>query len=972
MNVSPKNKYTRRLREIQKPISGALLLSLAMGPSTALLAQIPAAAPTNTVVPAVPEAPMSATPAPATPLSVAQPATTPKMPVAPILPTGMTPFRPRPPAKSASATAGGDAAANAGGTNATPSKGAGTLTTDLPPGSENKFVALKYKDSPLDLILDNVAEWTGRMLIKAPGVTATVTLTSNDKIPIPQALEAIETVLSMNNVGLVKMGDKFLKVVPIANIQPEGKKINFQPPEKAFPEADQLVSQVIQLKYMEPAEAQPILQMLLHGYGKIQVFERTNSLLITDTGSNLNRIQEVLAYIDQPVESKIETRIYEIHYAKASEVASRLNELIAETQQGKEEKPRIENPVVSPTPAFPTPPGVIRAPRPAGTTTTTVSPSGETPQEAAERGVIHGKVKIVSDERLNLLFIISRAENFVFFDKIITVLDRATDPEITLRVVSLQFAKAEEIASILNEFIGAAKEDTSKSGAGAAAAAPGTAAAGAGSQTIRDFIAARQAAAAPQPAAPRARLAPITEAEKDVIGRVSPNTRILAYKPTNTLLLMGRRNDLAALDQIIDKLDVMLAQVLIEVVIINVALGDNVSYGIEWLQKSMTAYNTTKPGPGGGMNVSQPIMGFGGGSTAGHQSGPFIDGADVNRGTIIPPSAVDNLTYYTTLYGLNLDMIIHLAAGSSDARVLSTPVIMTTDNKEADIKVGQQVPIQNATVGYNTGQNTVNYEYKDVGLEIKVTPRINPNGVVEMEIKQEDSSIAGGGGTTQPTINNRAMSGNVSVRHNQTVILGGLTQTTKNKTRIGIPILMDIPILGALFRSDTLLDQRNEVLVLITPYVLKSPEEAREETARLHAASGSSKTRWHEGWTDSELPRMSEKELQELLARRKTRLLKMDENEKDSPSRVSTSFAPDDIRVAAPAARASNTTPPAATPADAPQTQPAPAATPAVPKAVAPAAPVPVAPAAVPVPAAATPPVEAPKPVDPNAPVPLR
>lgn len=990
-NVSPRNKNARRFQKIQKPVAGTLLVSLSLGQPGLILAQVPATPPPGLPAPAAPVPALPFTPRPAPVVPPAAPAGAPAMPAAapasvpvaapapaaapeaapaaaipavappaatPIPTSAPTPFRPRPPilpsALTGAAPAENQPAAGAGAATPAAAKGPSTLTTDLPPKAAGQMVALKYKDTPLDLILDNVAEWTGRMLIKAPGLNASITLMSADKIPITDALEAIETVLAMNNVGFVKMGTKFLKIVPIANIQPEGTRINFGELDKLYPEADQLVSQVIPLKYMDPTEATPAIQPLIHGYGKIQAFERTNSLLITDTGSNINRIMEVLAYIDQPVESKVETRIYEIKYAKASDIASRLNELIADTQ-GKEEKPRIENAPAAPAaPAIPTPPGVIRAPRPAGTAQ--VSSSGESAAEAAERGVIRGKVKIVSDERMNMLFIISRSENFVFFDKIITVLDRATDPEITVRVAQLEFAKAEDIASILNEFIGAAKEESTQSGAsGQNRTAPaGTAAGDARSLAIRDYIASRTQQASDAAAAARARLAPVTAADKDVIGRLSPTTRILAYKPTNSLMLMGRRSDLEALSQLIAKLDVMLAQVLIEAVIIEVNLGNDVSYGVDWLQRSMTAYDTTKAGPNGGLSVSEPVFSFGGGTAFG--GGGFRDGAQVDRSSPLG----SGLTYYTTIYGLNLDAVIKMAKSSRDARILQTPVVLTTDNKEASIKVGESRPIVNANIVQTTGQNTQNYEYKDIGIELKVTPRINPRGVVGMEVKQTADNVGGFevvNGANVPIITRREMSADISVRHNQTIILGGLTSSDKTKSRSGIPILSDIPILGALFRTDSLKDTRTELLVLLTPYVLKSPEEAREETARLHIESASSKTRWHTGWSDSELPRMSEDDMQAMLDRRKTRLLKMEEDEKNGMNvRVSTNAIEDDAQ------------PDAKKPAD--QATPDEKSAPETPSGTETPAPEKDRPAAGP-PAAAPEKPAAPAVVDPNTPVPL-
>lgn len=943
--MSPRNKFARGIGRLQKPITGALLVSMLGQP---LLAQIPGL-PTTPGAPALRPRPPSL-PAPVVAANgAAEPA------VAAVPPPSPLPLGVPPPVTTNAPVAG--------------ALFSGLLTADLPPEMANKLVQLNYLDSPLDMVIASLTEWTGRMIIKAPGLNASVTLKATEKIPVRQALEAIETVLVMNNVGFVKMGDKFLKVVPIANVPPEGGKINFGTPETPYPAADQMINQVVPLKYMEIEEAQPIVQGLLHGYGKITAFPRTNSLLIMDTGANINRILEVLNYIDQPVESKVETRIYTINYAKASDIASRLNELIADTQS-KEEKPRIDTTPNPAVPAIPTPPGIIRAPR--APATATANTSGETAAEAAERGVIRGKVKIISDERMNILFIISRVENFAFFDKIITVLDRPTDPEITVRVASLEFAKADEIASVLNEFIGAAKEETGKSSTTAPAAGAGQPAAGdSRSQALRDYVQRQQETRTPAAAAERARLAPVGGEDKNVIGRLSPTTRILADKRTNSLLLMGRRNDLDALEKLIAQLDIMLSQVVIEAVIIEVNLGNTASYGVDWLQRSMTAYNEQRAGPGGGITVRQPVLSFGGGTAGG--GGGFADGGLVDRAT----SLGEGLTYFTTFHDLNLDAVIKMTKTSRDGRILSVPIILTTDNKEASILVGEERPIVNANTYQTTGQQTQNYEYRKIGIELKVTPHINPKGMVGLEIKQTADNVGGFeviNGARVPIITKRELSAEVTVRSSETIVLGGLTGTDKTKSRTGVPILSDIPIIGSLFRTDTHSDTRTELLVLISPYVVKTPEEAREETARLHASSGSSRTRWPEGWTDSPLPRMTDKELQALLEKRRTRVLKAaseaDDDLKSGNGRVSASSMdePAELAPATTNALPAVVAPPVVLPV-APVEAPAAEAKPVVP--VEP-APVPVQPAPVAVlPAAPAEPTPAPAaPVDAAAPVP--
>ncbi len=714
-----------------------------------------------------------------------------------------------------------------------------------------RLILLNFRDSPLDQVLEFVADLRGRTLIKAPGVNATVTLKSQTRLTSSEALEAIEAVLAMNNIALVPMGDKFLKVVQIAQARQEGMEISFsRDPDAPFRDSDQLISQIFTLKYIELAEVQAIIQGFLHGYGKIQPLERANSMLITDTEANLARVTEILDFIDQPVESKIETRIYEIRYAKASEIAGRLNELIADSQ-AEEDKPQIApaTPVQS---NIPTPPGVIRA-RQAQAAQQQAGSEIDSALALAERGIIQGKVRIIADERTNILFVISRAENFAFFDKIVAVLDRPVEPEISVRVVALEYAKAEDIAGILNEFIGAASEE-SDTGAPAGAAAGDTEEAGdPRSQALRDFIRART----------QQRTVESATDEKATIGRLSPNTKILADSRTNSLLLMGRLSDLNALEDIILNLDIMLAQVVIEAVIVEVSLSDDIQSGVDWLQRSLVAYNESTRGPAGGLTIREPVAAFGGGT--GNTGTQPIDAENVGENF----GLASGLTYYFTFFDLNLDAVVRLVQNSRNSRVLSTPVIVTTDNTEAQITASTQRPVVTTTSTTDGGSIRSSYEYRDIGINLTVTPRINPQRFVVMEIKQTADDVAGEvliDGNRVPEITKRELSAQIAVQDRETIVLGGLVLNRNQKSSTQVPFLGDIPVLGNLFRFKSNTEERTELVVLITPYVLMTPAEARAESKRLFSSGNARQRDWPTGWSDSEFSRMTDTEKRRYIA----------------------------------------------------------------------------------------------------------
>ena len=464
----------------------------------------------------------------------------------------------------------------------------------------------------------------------------------------------------------------------------------------------------------------------------------------------------------------------------------------------------------------------------------------------AERGIIQGQVKMVSDERTNILIVISEPQNFHFFDRIVDILDEQVDPAIAVEVVRLEFADAEEISGILNEFVGAATADSQRSRTeGRGTTTTAESAEESRAQALRDFVARQNAAARAQgtAATTAANLA-------EGVGRLDENTRILADQRTNSILLMGRRSDVETLRGIVEQLDVMLAQVMIEAVIIEVSLDDNFQYGIDWLQRSYELYNEERIGPGGSVSVRQPVAAFGGGQNLNNST--FLDGSQITRATEL---GAGSLSYYATFFDLNLDAVIRMAASSSNAEILSTPIVVTTDNTEARIFVGESRPAVTSTSITSGGVDRSSYQYQEIGIELTVTPRINPEKFVVMEITQTADNVGGFeviDGNNVPVITRRELEAQIAVANRSSIVLGGLIGTEMRKARAQVPFLGSIPILGALFRNDDTSNNRTELIVVITPYVMSTPQEIWQESRRINDRSAS-EARWNDTWSDSPL-----------------------------------------------------------------------------------------------------------------------
>jgi len=713
------------------------------------------------------------------------------------------------------------------------------------PAGTNKTVELKFNAAPMDQVLQFYSDLTGRTLLPAPGINATITLRSQTKLTIPEAIQAIKTVLAMNNIGLVDTGPKFVKVVPIASVQQEGLPIQSNIwQEVRHEENDQLMSEIIALKYIDPAEAQKAVAGLIHAYGKILPLERINSLLIADSSINLNRIKDVIAQIDQPLELKEKLHIITIRHAKASDIKARLEEIIADQKEkekltsGRRLKetgaPGVE------TPTVPTIPGVIRARPP----TTTTAPETTAPEEGE---MIRGTVKVIADDRTGMLVIITRPENMLFFEQIVTALDVPTAPDVTVQVIRLEYADAESVASMLNALIGAAsagKETKAPKTAATTAATTGKtgeAAEPARSSQLQEFIEQQR------------QLATRTGKEgtaKSKIGQLSAeNIRILADERTNALIIMASKGDMASILELLKEMDIMLSQVLIEAVILQVSLDKTLERGVDWVQRSMVAYDKVNGG-------RDPLFAFAGGGGGGNLTPR--DALSLSSTF----SAGGGLTYYFTHFGLNMDAVIKLTQTDSRGKVLSSPIILTTDNKEAVIKITENRYFYKGVryVGYSGTEQQLapDVETKDIGLTLTVKPRINAKKFVSMEIKQEIQNIAGEqaieGQGNWPIVASREMTAAVSVRSGETIVLGGLVEKTENNSATRIPILGHLPILGIPFRSSTDKNLRREIVVFITPTVLDTPEEIESESARRKNSTAiGSDGMWEKGWSSSKM-----------------------------------------------------------------------------------------------------------------------
>ena len=714
----------------------------------------------------------------------------------------------------------------------------------------NGVPALAFNQAPLDLVLEAYAAEVGKTIIPAPDLPkSTITLRSLEGQTLSKAeyLEAIEVTLTMNGVVLEPRGEKFLRALPRKTVRTHGIALRMED-KGNLPEQGRVVSQMIMFKNIAVEEAQKALEGFKAPEGLFQVFERTNAILVTDTQENINRMLEIVRAIDIATPVTEDVFVRQIEYALATDIKEHLETIVTESQ--KDENPKKSGPKQSGAPGFGSTqpslrPSLLNLRRPGSQPQPTVNTPNANLIAAvsdADRGMIRGKVLIVADERSNKLIIITNKSNMDFFDKVIKTLDVETTPEVQIDVIRLKYAEAEDVEQMLNDLIGASSSSSqSKNNQNANTKKGGTA----NSNLTRGTMQQRRTSS--NPTFQNANASRLGELNKD-------NVKVLADKRINGIVVMARKADMRAIREVIDNMDVKLSQVLIETVIIEISLGDNLKTGIDWVMGGKVAESVF-------MNHGQ-MIGGGAGTT---QIGSFV-GAATNAVNPIGKG----INYLMKSDKLNLAAVVEASKTDSRTKYVASPIVMTVDNKEAIIEATASrqfltgwSAVSSSYAG--SGLPSPNYSAKEIGITLKITPKINPNGTVMLTVEEEYSQVSGtqsmltpqGSSYTTQDIDvpvTRKMSADISLENRQSVILGGLTTKNTVDKESGIPILKDIPWIGKwLFASVEQDEQRSELLIFMTPYVLDDAESAKAEAVRRKKALTDPNPWDDNGWSASSL-----------------------------------------------------------------------------------------------------------------------
>jgi general secretion pathway protein D len=633
-------------------------------------------------------------------------------------------------------------------------------------------VTLNFVNADIDAVVRAISEITGRNFVVDPKVKGTINIVSARPVPRNLVYPTLLSALRLQGFAAVE-SDGVVKIVPEVDAKQQGGAVTRGPTNAV---GDQLVTQVTTLRYESAAQLVNVLRPLITPNNAIAAYPGTNALIITDYASNLRRINNLIASLDQPPQG--EPVIVPVKYASALDIVPMLQKLLVDASAG-----------------------------------------------AATDG--QQRVTLVADPRSNNILV--RADNpgrAKQIRQLIEQLDTPGRPGGNIFIIYLKNAEAWRVAQTLRALLSGGSDP----GSGNLGGTLSSLSSGAGTNTGMGT-----AGTATTPASSNPTPASGSSGGGGSFGSSGGGTYggggtgstsfaaggalIQADTANNALIIMAPEPIYNNLRAIIDRLDIRRAQVFVEALIVEVSADKSAEFGIQWQAL-------------GGIN-SGGVQGIGGTNFTARDSGNNIISSAVNLGTIGQGLSLGIINGMVTIPGLgqilNLAFLARALETQANANILSTPTLLTLDNEEAKIVVGQNVPFitgQYTTAGTGAAVSPFQtVERKDVGLTLRVKPQITEGGSVRLAIYQEVSRVDSQSNPAGIITNKRSIESSVIVDDGQIVVLGGLMQDTLSDNTQKVPLAGDLPLLGGLFRFDNRQRVKTNLMVFLKPTVVRRVQD---------------------------------------------------------------------------------------------------------------------------------------------------
>ena len=609
-----------------------------------------------------------------------------------------------------------------------------------------------------------------------PRVQGAVTLRTASKIRGQDLFPLFHQILRLNGIAAVKIGDIY-HIAPVGEAKTTVPLITEGSQRHTASAQNEFVIELVKVEHIAVSEMAEILQPFVSPGGDVVAYPRGNLVILVDLASNVERLRDLIAAFDTDTFRALHAQTYRIEHANVEDLGKELASIL--------------------------------------------QPYGVTPENMAERGLY-----IIPLTRLNAIVVFSFSEEvFSQIEKWIRVLD--VSPEKgggrTVHVYAVENAKAADLASVLGDLYGGGgggrrsgrdrgnnqdsnrSERDSETGRGGGLGGRGSRGGGSSSVLIEPV-----------------------EGETPLFKEV---VRIVADEISNSLIILATPRDYDKIRDVLVRIDVVPRQVLIEAIIAEIKLTGDLKFGIEYAFANGTIGNLFGAAGGeGGVGASEE------GALGVTNSSLLQSGAkralNIGRGGLF--SFITDQSHFVAL--------INAVNSRSKVNILATPHIIAADNREAHILIGEEVPILTSTQQSTlaTANIVSSIQYRDTGTILTILPQVNSAGLVNMEIRQEVSNVGSTsfGDTNSPSFLSRETETTVVVRNRESVLIGGIIDERVERTRNGVPFLMDVPVLGRLFRVEQDTSERTELVILITPYVIRDRNEAqvvtKEFTSRVN------------------------------------------------------------------------------------------------------------------------------------------
>ncbi len=722
------------------------------------------------------------------------------------------------------------------------------------PAPEKADVHMQYPNAQIADVLTAYESLTGKRILRDSTVQGQVDIVINKPVTKDQAISIIETALTLNGYSLVQGAGDIVKVLGLGiNVRQKGVPIFSDLAD--VPQNEQEVSFFMRLRYLDAGEIAAQLQQYIPQANSVAFtpLPKSGALIITDVANSVRRIASLLLQLDVPSAPVVE-KFIRLERADATKAVEFLNSVFETKSAGTASPTGVQPNAGQPNVRRP-----IRRLNEEGQPVADLAglanvPAGLIPLSGDS--IIQGRVTLTADIRTNRIHVVTQPVNLPLVENLIAEYDSDTPFAEPVRR-PLKFVSARDVLPILVQALTEPGTDNPQNGAngtpGQTNRTPNSSSGNSNNLFNNNNSNGNSLNGSSGSSNIGQEQLNTPEVDTTPTEAVVGSTKIIADQRSNTIILLGGAEAKDKVFQILEQLDVRVPQVVIRAIIGELSLGNNNEFGLNYLlrRKGTAAFSQFNAALTG--NSSTTTTGTTG--TTGTTTGTTFSATNSSTLQTLTDLATGLPSGFTGLGGIvavgkSLDVIVSALDATDRFKTISSPTILTTNNKKAIIASGTEIAVPTSSVSSLNGtslDNTAvqsNIQYKDVTLQLEVSPLINSEDEVTLDIVQQIDSIVSGqsvqiGGNKVPTIATRKLKSNVSMPNGATVVLGGLITQSDSVSNNNVPYLSKIPILGNIFfRSHTDDKNRSELLILLQPEVINTPkllaQRREQEEHRLY------------------------------------------------------------------------------------------------------------------------------------------